>query len=350
MYIAGYIKIELVEGETIFSENYGGYSYLLLNEGGNIWKDISKESGVWRQHNTFLGVFTDLDNDLDSDLVVAQDTGVVEMYENTGDLNFKPIPNPSVSSYPMGVAVGDYDNDGLVDLYFSNVGYTLPAALLRGDLAEDAPFNMSYMLFHNDGNLKFSDTAEQMQVAKLGFGWGTVSADMNLDGREDLLAAQNYARLPGVDLLERYPGKILQNYGDHFAPVEEISGAVNPHFGIAPVVSDFNSDGWPDLVWANLDGESLAYLSAGGTNNWLKVRLPNVAASLGAIVTVDHSDGSQRTKQFITSQGLGSDQGRDLIFGLGDGSADKVTVRFQNGQTKTFDTPASGSLITATAQ
>jgi len=350
MYIAGYIKIDQVEGETIFSPNYGGYSYLMLNQGNNQWQDISKEAGVWRQHNTFLGVFTDLDNDLDSDLVIAQDTGKVEMYENTGELPFKVIANPSVYSYPMGVAVGDYDNDGLMDLFFSNVGYTLPAKLLRGDLKKDDPFNMSYMLFHNDGDLKFSDTSEAMKVARLGFGWGTVSADMNLDGLEDLLAAQNYARLPGVNILERYTGKLLQNYGTHFAPVEVTASAENPYFGISPVVSDFNNDGWPDLVWANLNGESLAYINKGGKENWLKVRLPNNASSLGAIVTLERKDGTKQTKQFITSQGLGSDQGRDLIFGLGSDSAQRIIVQFQNGSIESFESPANSSIIKAKAK
>ena len=351
MYVAGYIKIALVEGETIFSDNYGGFSHLFLNEGGGNWKDISKEAGVWRQHNTFLGVFADLDNDLDSDLVIAQDTGRVELYSNNGDMTFSPIENPSDYSYPMGVAVGDYDNDGLVDLYFSNVGYTLPPAILRGDLKKDDVFNPAYMLFHNEGGLKFTDTAVEMNAARYGFGWGTVMADMNLDGREDMLAAQNYARFPANDLLQHYPGKILQNYGDKFQPVEKASGAENTLFGIAPIVSDFNGDGWPDLVWANLDGESLAYINKGGDRNWIKVRLPNTAKSLNARVTVTASNGLTQTKQLLTSQGLGSDQGRDLIFGLGDAeSATSVTVEFQNGVTRSFDAPANGSLITAAAE
>jgi len=107
MYVAGYIKIELVEGETIFADNYGGYSYLFLNDGDGTWRDISKSAGVWRQHNTFIGLFADLDNDADSDLIIAQDTGKVEMYSNNGDLTFTPIENPSEYSYPMGVAAGD---------------------------------------------------------------------------------------------------------------------------------------------------------------------------------------------------------------------------------------------------
>ena len=340
MYVAGYLKIELVEGETIFADNYGGYSYLFLNEGSGSWRDISKSAGVFRQHNTFIGLFVDLDNDADSDLVIAQDTGRVEMYSNNGDLTFSPIENPSVYSYPMGVAAGDYDNDGLIDLYFSNVGYTLPPDLLRGDLTKEDPFNPSYMLFHNDGDLNFTDRAEEENAARYGFGWGTVFADMNLDGLEDLLAAQNYARFPGNELLGHYPGKLLQNYGGRFQPVESAAGAENRLFGIAPIVSDFNSDGWPDLVWANLDGPSIAYLNKGGTRRSLTVRLPNTATSLNARVSVNANNGVTQTKQVITSQGLGSDQGRDLIFGLGDANGvESVNIAFQDGRTQTILAP-----------
>jgi len=307
MYVAGYIKIDRIEGETNFSNAYGGYSHLFLNEGDGKWRDISKDAGVWRQHNTFLGLFADLDNDQDSDLIIAQDTGKVEMYSNNGDLTFSPIENPSDFSYP-----------------------------------------------HNDGSLKFNDTAEKMNAARYGFGWGVVFADMNLDGREDLLAAQNYARFPANNLLQHYPGKILQNYGkilqnygDGFKPVEKTAGATNRLFGIAPVVSDFNQDGWPDLVWANLDGESLAYVNQGGHDSWIKVRLPNTASSINARVIVKDSQGGQQIKQFITSQGLGSDQGRDLIFGFGEtATAESIRIESQDGTVRSIEKPEMASIIT----
>ncbi|MEO9971251.1 MAG: CRTAC1 family protein [Hyphomonadaceae bacterium] len=351
MYVAGYIKIELVEGETNFSDDYGGFSNLFLNEGNGEWRDVTREAGVFRQHNTFIGLFADLDNDADSDLIIAQDTGKVEMYENrfgeTGEIGFTVIDNPSEYSYPMGVAAGDYDNDGLIDLYFSNVGYTLPPALLRGNLEKDDVFNPAYMLFHNDGGLGFSDTADETNSARYGFGWGVVFADMNLDGYEDLLAAQNYARFPGNNLLARYPGKILQNYGGvEFKPVEKVANAENDLFGISPIVSDFNGDGWPDLVWANLDGPSRAYLSEGGTRQSLTVRLPNNASSLNARVKVTDASGHIQTKQLITSQGLGSDQSRDLVFGLGDAeSVTRVDVMLQSGSVLTFDAPAIDAVL-----
>ncbi len=343
MYISGYLKISAVQGETVFSDGYGGYSYLLINNGDNTWRDATKEAGLFRQHNTFTAIFTDLDNDLDSDLVIAQDTGRVEMYENTGSFPMKPIENPSVYSYPMGIAVGDYDNDGLMDLYFSNVGYTLPPILLRGDLPKEAKFNPEYMLFHNQGDLNFQDVARNVNAAKYGFGWGVVFADMNLDGYEDLLAAQNYARFPANDLFERYPGKLLQfnKVENQFYPVEKSAGVENVHFGIAPIVSDFNDDGAPDIFWANLDQPALAYISKNPKRNWVKVKLTNNARSLNAIVSVTTGDGAKLTKQLMTSQGLASDQTRELIFGLGDAtSIADISIIYQNGETQTIKDPA----------
>lgn len=354
IYVSGYLNKSDVESEVVFSENHGGYSYLFMNNGDNTWRDVSEEAGVFRQHNTFSAVFADLDNDLDSDLVIAQDTGHVEMYENTGAFPMTPIENPSVYSYPMGVAVGDYDNDGLMDLYFSNVGYTLPPILLRGDLPKEDPFNPEYMLFHNEGGLEFLDVARETNTARYGFGWGVVFADMDLDGHEDLLAAQNYARFPVNALLEQYPGKLLLYAPDEqkFHPVEKVAGAENQNFGIAPVISDFNGDGWPDLFWANLDGPSVAYISEGaGQKNWIKVRLANNAHALNAIVTVKTDTGETLTKQMMTSQGLGSDQTRELIFGLGDATGvTEMSVLYQDGEVTIIENPPVKQLLDLSTQ
>ncbi|NQU49525.1 MAG: VCBS repeat-containing protein, partial [Planctomycetes bacterium] len=126
LYISGYIKPELVEGETNFDPTYGGYSHLLLNRGNNSWQQITKSAGLYRQHNTFLAMFIDLNNDEWPDLVVAQDTGVVEIWRNLGNLTFKREETPTAYGYPMGIGAGDINNDGLVDLYLSNVGNTVP--------------------------------------------------------------------------------------------------------------------------------------------------------------------------------------------------------------------------------
>ena len=347
MYISGYIKLELNEGETNFDPEYGGFSHLLVNNGDNTWTDQSEASGVYRQHNTFLAVFVDLDNDQYGDLVVAQDTGVVEIWRNQGDTTFERMPNPTDYSFPMGIGAGDIDNDGLVDLYFSNVGNTLPPSALRGNLPEDKTFNNLYMLLKNNGSFGFTDIAKEANAASYGFGWGTVIADFNNDGRMDLYFAQNYARFPAVKLLERYPGRLLQQYPDgKFQAVEGTAGISNQNFGITQVVSDFNQDGWPDMVLGNLNGPARAFLNAGGKagsdgtppRNWLTVRLPNNAAWLNTRVTVTTADGQELTRQQFASEGFCSDQTDAVFFGLGAQNGPvKVRVQPPGRDAQTFD-------------
>ena len=346
LYVAGYIKIERVEGETIFADGYGGFSHLFMNMGGEDFKDVSKEWGIWRQHNTFLGVFADMNRDGFSDLIIAQDTGKVETYINTQGKGFTPQPNPSDYAYPMGVAIGDYDNDGWMDAFFSNVGYTLPPMILRGDLSKDDIFNPEHILFRNQDGYGYEDRAKTAKVNRYGFGWGAVFADINLDSFEDIIMSQNYARMPAQFIMTRYNGKILLGNGTDFTPVEKTAGAVNPHFGIAPLISDFNGDGRPDLVWANVAGPALAYISQPTENNYIALDFPNIAASLNAEIMLTLPDFTHRYKQVIAGQGLGSDGTRRVTFGLGEfEKAERIVIKFQNGNQSGFsNVPANKTL------
>jgi len=340
LYIAGYIRHDRVEGETVFNRSYGGYSYLLHNNGDNTFTDITAAAGLRRQHNTFMGLFADIDNDGWADLVIAQDTGVVEIQRNNGNLTFGRVANPTSAyfSYPMGIGAGDYDGDGRMDFYFSNVGTTLPDFMVRGDLRPEQTLNKDYILLRNDGDLHFSDQAPATGTAKLGFGWGTVMADLDNDGRQDLLIAQNYARFPGVQYLRLYQGHYLrQDAPGHFAAAEQAAGIDNANFGIAPIVADFNGDGWSDVVFANLTQPARAFISKGGTAAWLQVLLPNAPAALTARVEVKRSDGTVLHEQWLSGEGLASEQSRTLQFGLGtaDGPVD-VYVHFADGREQQY--------------
>jgi enediyne biosynthesis protein E4 len=172
MYVAGYIKKELVEGQNIFNkEGYGRTSLMLLNNGDNTFIDITESSGLYYKHNTFMGMFVDVDNDGLEDLVVVHDTGQVRTWKNFGNAKFKNIPNPSSKqySYPMGIAVTDYKNDGMVDFFFSNVGSTVPSFFVKGDLRADQLFNPKWILFQNKGNFEFDDVAAQAKLADYEF-------------------------------------------------------------------------------------------------------------------------------------------------------------------------------------
>lgn len=347
LYVSNYIRPEYVEGETIFNQEYGGISNLLLNNGDNTFTDITKASGVYEQHNTFTAVFVDLNNNGLSDLVVAQDTGFVRIFKNNGDLTFESIKLPVTYSYPMGIAVSDYNNDGLMDLYFSNVGKTLPDFLVRGDLTKQQTLNKDYILLENQGDFNFKDTALQNNAAKYGFGWGLVSYDFNNDTLADYLITQNYIRFPGVEHLDLYPGNLLQQYeSTTFKPVEKVAGISNKHFGVTTVVSDFNQDGWPDAVIGNLNGKLRAFINKGGTRHWLKVAFKDETNSIGALVILTMNNGQTYTNQFYSSEGLGSDQTSDVFFGLGEQTQIKsVQVKYQSGKTVNIDSPKVDSTI-----
>ena len=349
MFVSTYIKLHKVEGENIFNkEEYGSTSVLLINNGDNSFTDITKKAGMDYVHNTFVAVFSDVDRDSDQDLVVAYDTGQVRTWRNNGDLTFTSRPNPSSDrfGYPMGLAIGDYNNDARMDFFFSNVSSTPPRFLAKGDLRDDQIFHTPLFLFRNDGDFKFTDTAQEAKVADYEFSWGVVLDDLNNDGREDILIAQNYVSLP-LQKIFRLPGRLLMQLPDGtFATAEDAAGLVNRNFEITPLVADFNNDGYRDIIRINLAGPSLAFLSNGGSNGFVKVQLADTPKSLGALVELTLPGGKKLTQQFTSGEGLASDQSHELIFGLGDAmSVEGVTVYYADGTTKEVDPPSVGQTL-----
>ncbi|NQU64458.1 MAG: CRTAC1 family protein [SAR324 cluster bacterium] len=335
LYVAGYIKKEQVAGQTVFTEGYGGTSAMLLNNGDNTFTDITKKSGLYYKHNTFMGLFVDVDNDGFEDLVVAHDTGHVKTWKNRGNGTFQDMPNPDTKrySYPMGIGVTDYNNDGLVDFFFSNIGSTLPMFMVRGDLRDDQVLNSKWMLFKNRGNFAFDDVANQVKIANYEFSWGGIFEDFNLDGHDDLVVSENYSGLPTYKIpYLRSPGRfLLQNKTEEFAAVGEQSGVKNKYYGITPLTADFNQDGYPDLVHVNLMGRSKAFLSKGGKARYLKVVLPDIITSIAAKIIVKLDNGNTLYRDFVSGEGLCSDQSHIQIFGLGEATATKISIKYING-------------------
>ena len=347
MYVSGYIRSDLVEGQNIFNKSgYGGTSQLFLNNGDDTFTNATKESGLEYKHNTFVAVFADVNENGLMDLVVAHDTGHICTWRNLGDSKFEPVTNPNseVYSYPMGIAVGDYNGDGRVDFFFSNVGSTVPNFMVRGDLREDQKSNWKWLLFRNDGDFAFADTADETKLANFEFGWGAVFADFNLNGREDLVVSENFINLPPhkVPAL-RLPGRLLlQTESGEFASVGEKAGVVNKRFSIAPLVGDFNGNGRPDIVHVNLGGRSVAFLSKPGKGNSLKVKLPNTVAFSGAKVTVTDSEDRKQSKWLVHGEGMSSESSSVLIFGLAENTAASIEIKPVGGDVESFSGPFEG--------
>jgi hypothetical protein len=282
-----------------------------------------------------MGVFVDIDNDLLEDLVTVHDTGHVKTWRNLGNNKFTDVPTPNSNqfSYPMGLAVTDYMDDGYVDFFFSNVGTTAPPILAKGDLRDDQLYHSDWIMFQNKGNFKFEDIAQKVKLADYEFSWGAIFEDFNLDGKDDLVVSENYIDFPFHKIpFLRLPGRfLLQTESGEFAASGEQSGVINSHYSISPLSADFNGDGYPDLVHVNLAGQSKVFINQGGTQQYLKVQLPDTIESIAAKITVELSNGKVMQRNFVSVEGLGSDQSHIQIFGLGDASATKVSVQYING-------------------
>ena len=338
MYVSGYIRHDLSEGQNIFREGYGGRSRLFINNGDNTFTDRTEQAGLSYKHNTFQSAFIDIDRDGKEDLVTVHDTGHVVTWRNTGGVKFERVnnPNTNIYSYPMGLGIADLGNDGLADFFFSNVGSTPPDFLIRGDLTDAQISNWKWMLFRNKGNFQFEDIADKAKIADYEFSWGGVFEDLNLDGMEDLIVSENYIGFPLHKLpVLRLNGRLLlQTPNGEFAAVEKEAGVINRTYSISPLTADFNGDGRPDIVHANLNGDSTLFLSKAGKGNYLKVALPGDVSSIAATVTVNLSDGGILSRPYVSGEGLCSDSSRTIIFGLGDASVSSVKVNYIDGRTE----------------
>ncbi len=193
------------------------------------------------------------------------------LLSETGKLRFVDVTEKAGIGhvgYGMGVAVGDYDNDGFQDLYVTNFGHNV--------------------LYHNNGDGTFTDVTVQAGVDDPRWSTSAAWVDYDRDGRLDLFVAnyldftvkgnkQCYASTGERDyctpkMYQPVPARLFHNRGDGtFEDVTEAAGigaSIGPGLGV--VCADFNSDGWPDIYVAN-DGAA-AHLWINQQNGTFKER------------------------------------------------------------------------------
>jgi hypothetical protein len=320
---------------------------LLRNDGDLRFTDVTTGVTASKQ-NTFTSAFVDLDGDRYQDLVVAQNTGQVEILRNTRDGGFAAVPFASGYGFWMGVAAGDVDGDGDQDLAFTNVGDGFPAFAVKGDRRDDQPYAGGWRLWRNDGGFRFTNITHEAGLDGMGFAWGLVFEDVNFDGRLDLLAAQNYVKWP-VYRLFKFPGKVLlqtsPGAGAGATPEFRAADAAgNPAYGNSPVIADLDGDARPDLFWLNNDGPSRAYLNR-SEGRAVVVAMPDAPSSLGARVRLE-GGGAGYTREVASSSGLGSDSSADLVFGLGTAErAERLVVSWPDGRTLVIEEPPVGRRV-----
>jgi enediyne biosynthesis protein E4 len=331
----------------------GAPDHLFRNNGDGTFSDVSKAAGVDDAKGLYgFGVaWFDMDDDGKLDLIVANDSGPNHVYQNLGNGRFRDVSYPSGAAVDgngreqahMGVAIGDYDNDGRDDIHITN-------------FADD--FNV---LYRNEDGRSFDDVSFRTGIARVSIpflGWGTSFLDYDNDGWLDLLAVNGHV-YPAVDALPwntTYAQRalLLRNLsGRTFEDVGAASGALAvPHVSRGAAVGDLDGDGGVDVVVNNIDGAPMLAVNDGRRGHWLTLALRGDPAlkcprdAIGSVVFV--TAGGRRVRGEVAS-GRGQISQSDLRVhvGLGDASAvEKLEVRWANGPTVAYAITRIDSLVT----
>jgi len=347
LYVSMFVAPRSFRSPVFNDPGHAKRNLLLRNDGNLKFTDVTDIETAGLQ-NTFTASFADLDRDGWPDLVLAQNTGEVELIRNLGGGKFARADFHSGFGFWMGLAFGDIDADGDLDIFLSNIGNSIPALLVTGDRREDQKPNNEWIVLRNDGDFHFTDVTEAVGANGFGFAWGGAFEDVNHDGTLDLLVAQNYVKWP-VHKLFKLPGKTLLNGGGTSPRFYSSDAGSNARWGHVPLIADLDGDGQNDVMWVNMDGPARAYLNKTG-GRFVSVRLPDNPQSIGARLKFEGVDVPVMVN--IAGEGLTSDRTTQLVMGLPQGAPapTALVVTWADGTETRVDQPKLGAPIVIPAR
>lgn len=334
------------EGDSLYHQKSDG-----------TFEDVSVKAGVNDPHlyYGFSSAFAHIDDDQLLDLIVVNDSTPKQLYINKGDGTFEETGYPSGVALNengreqagMGLAVGDYDNDGRIDFYITN-------------FSDD-----TNVLYHNDGDGNFTDVTFQAGHGEPTYpflGWGTAFIDFDNDGWKDILIANGhvYPSVDGKQWGTSYAQQMLLFRNLRNGKFERVAAA--PGSGLAAAwcarglaLGDLDGDGRWDAVVNNIDSKpALIRNVCESQSHWLDLRLVGDVSkksprdAIGAIIYV--TTGQLRQRQDVVSGGSYSSQNDlTLHFGLGSvTTVDKIEIRWPGGAVENVQPPGVDRKVTVT--
>jgi hypothetical protein len=192
---------------------------LYRNNGNGTFSDVTAAAGISETGWGLAGGWGDYNNDGYPDIYVANEFGTNSLYRNNGDGTFTNVAATAGvldRGAAMGVAWGDYDNDGNLDIFVSNMYANSRWALFHPEFPPPVPWYYSWVprsdvdsiinentrgstLLHNNGDGTFTDVSDAAGVRDTQWGWGAEFLDYNNDGRLDIYAANGFVTGPLPD-------------------------------------------------------------------------------------------------------------------------------------------------------
>ncbi len=319
---------------------------LFENDGSGKFIDISKASGIAGPRNHYgLGVLTgDYDNDGRTDVYVACDSTASLLYRNKGDGAFEELGLFSGAAYNedgreqagMGVAAGDYDGDGLTDIFKTN-------------FASD-----TNTLYRNNGDFSFTDETVGAGLATVTqyVGWGAVFLDFDHDGRQDLFAVNGHVApsIESAPIDESFvqPRLLFWNRGGGFHSLSAEAGpaVAARHSSRGVAAGDLDNDGDLEIVVVNMNEAPSLLQNVGPKGNWLLVRTLTSSGrdDIGARVSAVAA-GQTQVKEIRSGGSYLSQNDLRAHFGLGNADSAEVSIRWSSGRTENFGAVEANRLL-----
>jgi len=326
-----------------------GSVQLFHNNGDGTFTDVSRQSGVAAAARSYpmTAVAADYDNDGWPDIYVACDSTPSWLFRNQHDGTFREealergvaLSEDGIEQAGMGVAVGDYDLDGNLDIF-------------KTHFADD-----TNVLYRNDGKGYFDDFTIRagIGVETRFVGWGAGVVDLDNDGLPDLFVVTGSVYPEVERTLPAYPFHtprlVFRNLGDgRFEELIEEAGpgVAAAHASRGCAFGDFDNDGDVDILVMNMnEPPSLLRNDVTSGGHWLKVLLTGVASNRSAIgARVVARYGNRRQAQDVTAQSsFYSASDRRLHFGLGAATSADLTIRWPNGATESIQGVEADQLV-----
>jgi enediyne biosynthesis protein E4 len=328
-------------------------SRLYHNDGNGRFTDVTARAGVSKAFGAGLGVATgDYNEDGWPDLYVANDATPNQLWINQRNGTFtdegllsgaalNASGNPEGS---MGIASGDFNLDGHEDLFVTNI------------------VGETFAMYVNDGHAVFDDARAATGLAALTApytGFGTDWFDYDNDGLLDLFVANGAVNIVesqrGQPLPFRMPNQLFHNAGGRFVDAGAAGGPAFQRAGIGrgAAFGDLDNDGDADIVVTNNAGPALLLLNQtienGGANHWLTVDARQDTwnrFAYGAWIGVERPGAPTQWRRVRTDGSYLSASDTRVHFGLGATRASAVVVQWPDGVRERFDRVASDAIVT----
>ena len=368
LYIAGYFPekdfFHLKDSKVLFDSwetaRNGGRNVLLRNQGDGTFKDVTDFAGVGDTGWTMAVAHGDFDNDGWQDLYSANDFGPDKMFRNLGNGRFSDVTANAIgvdTKKGMNAEVGDYNNDGLLDIYVTNM--------------TEPYLEECNMLWRNKGDMTFTDVSQETHSCDTGWGWGAKFLDVDNDGDLDLYVANGFLSagtgeymdvlldfifVQGIDLTDvsqwpkmgdrsmggREHNVLFEQTPQGFRSIGKSAGVDNVSDTRSVAIADFDHDGRMDMVISTINSPPALYRNTtDGGGHWIELKLEGHGAhsnrdAIGSRVRVQTGSLSQ-IREVASGNGFESQSSLTQHFGLSAAKTiDKITVTWPDGASQTF--------------